>query len=173
MNKPYSEELAVAKRDFDEMYDNLFGDYHAEVIEMYKRFQSDRRAITDDELNWILTTLPLLLFDVAEKLNGIKLEYSVISIKCKEAKIAAGKASDEKTITARQDAAFMTLIDENIAIALYQTIIERVEQEISISKELIMGAKKIWDGRRKTEEVNPVGTKNLPEYKSPIFGGTE
>lgn len=173
MNKPYSEELAATKYVFDELYNQLFGEYHAEITGMYRRLQSSHRPITDDELNWILVSLPMLLFDVSEKLNGLKLEFSVINIKYKEAKINAIKASDGKTVTARQDDAFMQLVDENITITIYENIIERVEQEIAISKELIMGAKKIWDGRRKTEDSNPVSTKSLPDYKSPIFGGTE
>jgi hypothetical protein len=46
-----------------------------------------------------------------------------------------------------------------------------------------MGAKKVWDSRRRTESSNPVGlvdpisTKQdinkLPDYKTPIFGSED
>ena len=37
-----------------------------------------------------------------------------------------------------------------------ETLITRVDSEISFSRELIMSAKKIFDARRNTEQVNPI-----------------
>ena len=42
-------------------------------------------------------------------------------------------------------------------------VVLRVEGEISFCRELIMAAKKIWDGRRDAEGANPIHTDVSPE----------
>jgi hypothetical protein len=39
----------------------------------------------------------------------------------------------------------------------YETIIDRAEREMMFCRELIMAAKKIWDARKRSEGIMPVG----------------
>ena len=48
---------------------------------------------------------------------------------------------------------------------IYTAVVTRVEIDIAFSKELIMGARKVWDARRRSEDA-PVGEipPELPDY---------
>ena len=55
--------------------------------------------------------------------------------------------------------------DDEIAVMVYSSLIDRIEGELSFSRELIMGSKKLWDARR-SNATNPVApvVPELPEY---------
>ena len=190
----YQEEISNMLDWIQHEYDVRFADYFRDVRKLFKRMQSEARPITDDELSQILINLPMTLFDVSEKLNEIKVAHEIVKLKVKQQKAEYINNSDAKTATAKEAEAELAVMDSRIMQAVYHTIINRVENELSFAKELIMGAKKIWDGRRKTEQINPIsvnsapysdnittesidmmhGNKsNVPQYKTPIFGSEE
>ena len=134
----------------DEMYRTVFDEYFREIRELRSSLSDKSKPITDDELETVLTTVPLNLFAVSEALNKFKLEYEMTKLELRNAK------------RNKQDTTEL----EILSIA-YSTVISRVETEISFSRELIMGVKKIWDGRRSTERSNPVSDdplNSLPDY---------
>ena len=47
-------------------------------------------------------------------------------------------------------------IEDELMISIYSKLIERVNSQISYSKELIMSAKKLWDRRKEAESAMPV-----------------
>lgn len=151
----------------DEMYDSIFAPYFEGVRKLYSRLQSKKSPITDDELEEILTMLPLNLFSVSEALNKFRTELEVTKMKIRQKKKEYLDASAETTETRRNAEVQYRLIEDELLCTAYSTVITRVESEVSFSRELIMSAKKIWDGRRSTEKVNPVSegtTEQLPEY---------
>ena len=155
-------------------YNQLFAADFQEMKNMSKRLQSASKPITDAELQWILVELPMHLFNVSEQLNQFKTALEVVKVKMKEQEADIMKRSTAKTLALKKSEVEQAQYEAKINCILYQSIIFRVESEISLSKELIMGAKKIWDARRKTETANPVSFPNgIPEYKTPIFGGAE
>lgn len=174
-------DTSMFKDDIDSMlefieqeYKARFSEYFKEVRELYKRLQSEVRPITDEELSRILINLPMTLFDVAEKLNELKVATEVVKLKCKEQEAELISNSTAKTATAKKAEAELAMIEPKILYEVYHTLVQRVDSEISFAKELVMSAKKIWDSRRKTEQAVPVDISNLPEYesksKTPIFG---
>ena len=162
------EEDADAVVDFcNELYDINFADYFKTSRELFNRLDSREKPITDDELSWIVVDLPRKLFDVAEVLNTFTVRLTAIKLKVKEKRSQLIKAATEKSVTAKQDAAVIQTIDDELLINAYESIIERVGRELSYSRELIMGAKKIWDRRSKSEGMNPIGEvdpQNMPAY---------
>ena len=135
---------------YESLYDKEFSEQFISVQKMFKRYKSSDKPITDTELEDILTGLPLELFSIAEKLNSLRLSEQVVKLKSRDKKI---------TPELKEEYAILD--------SVYSSVIERVENQISFSRELIMGAKKIWDARRKTESMNPVTppkSKELPEY---------
>lgn len=173
----YSKDVDSIQAFCDDLYQNLFSYNFAEVRKLYQRMQSEHRIISDDELTYILTELPIELFTIAENLNKLRLQYEVVKLKNKE-RIAEIK---QQLYTTTADSPFtkaekQELIQAQIAAqsseydilaSAYACVISRVESEQSFSRELIMGAKKIWDSRRSSELSNPVSptTTELPEYK--------
>lgn len=154
----------------DRQYDVLFASYFSESRELFERLNSVSHPITNDELQWILIELPIRLFRVAEQLSSFRVSYEVakIALHQREAEVM----SDEQTIhmksaERKEYAQYMTSGDR-LLIMLHASIIERVEREISFSRELIMSAKKVWDSRFKTDTVNPVSEpdEDLPTYSS-------
>lgn len=154
-----SNALTALKEDFDaadglvdELYDKYFTKYFTKEGELYTKFQSTDIAITDEELEWILLTLPLDLKAASNALAQFKQHNEIVKLKIKQRK--ASGDSDE--------------LDEEFKLMsiIYSSVITRVEADISFSKELIMGAKKVWDARRKTEQVNPINevSTELPLY---------
>ena len=150
-----------------EIYERYFAKYFTKEIEMHTRFKDANVSITDDELEWLITSLPLELFSVANALAQFKQHNEIVKLKIKQRK---NKSKDEVDDGLDEEYKLMSII--------YASVITRVEQEISFSKELIMGAKKVWDARRNGDRA-PIGEKipepPMPEYRldannNPIIG---
>lgn len=135
-----------------EIYNKYFAAYFKKENEMYVRFQDTDVSITDKELEWIITALPLELMSASDALSQFKQHHEIIKLTIKQRKL---KSQQED-------------IDEEYKLMsiVYNCVIDKVEHELSFSKELIMGAKKVWDSRRRTEGVNPINEVNsLPDYQ--------
>lgn len=161
----YSEDfddiLSWSRRTYDEMFSNFFED----MQELNKRLESTRRQITDDELEDILTTIPLKLYSAAEKLNELKLRIEVIKLRIKKDKHDSFANSDASSQVARKEEAALSVAEDEMLLKAYTSLIERVESEISFSKELIMSAKKIWTSRKEAENIgNSAKNTELPDY---------
>lgn len=173
-----SKTYAANKEDLDsvsawcsEYYSQNFAKYFQKQRDLYSRMKSDRKPITDEELEVILTEIPLEVFTASEMIGKLKVnqETMKIAIRKKAAKIA--QESMELSETKRKEEAANSVLDDELLKYSFGVIIERVDREISYSRELIMGAKKIWDSRRSTESSNPVGEvlppskDSLPDYR--------
>lgn len=164
-----SEDINDAREWVDSKYADFFAEYFDGVRNLSSRMKSKIQPISDKELEMVLTNLPLDLFEVASKLSDIKLNYEVIKLHNKKEHTEAAKKSTAKTITQRNADADALTIDNRALELVYETLIERVEKEVSYTRELIMAAKKIWDGRRKAEQsvpIGPVDAQSQSEYKS-------
>lgn len=161
----------------DTIYNDMFKASFDEVRDLYKRMKSEVRPITDDELEYILTTFPLELINVAENLNKIRLDREVIKLRNAERveqlrnrftgdtiKFEGWTKSEKQTWV--NHAITTEMLEYEILFTAYNSVVTRVENEQSFARELIMGAKKIWDSRRSSENVNPVSptAAALPEY---------
>lgn len=151
------------KEDFDaadslveDIYNRYFAKYFLQEITMHDRLKDSDVPITDKELEWLITSLPLELFSVSNALAQFKQHNEIVKLKIKQRKSISKEDADPG-------------LDEEYKLMsiIYAAVITRVEQEVSFSKELIMGAKKVWDARRSGEKV-PVGASisepELPDY---------
>lgn len=163
------EDIDVATDWCNQLYADNFAKYFSEAKTLFSRLKSDTKPITDEELSWILISLPINLFDVSEVLNTCRLHEEVIKLQYKQKEAKYIKSSTAKTITQKKDEASIELVDDKLLLMAYSVIISRVESEISLSKELIMGAKKIWDSRRKVDNVMPVSEINIPNTPLPDY----
>ena len=121
---------------------------------------SEESPINHTELEWILIELPMELFTLAESLNQLRLEYDIFKL---EEKDLTKKSKKDSELGSTE----LELNRLRAMISVYSAVITRVENEISYSKELIMGAKKIWDRYRAAEASNPVG-EVVPEGNVPV-----
>lgn len=142
----------------NEMYNKNYAPFFTRQRELYKRLESKTHPITDEELEDIITSIPLDLFTVSEALDNMKTSHEVIKLRNKQKLNELKKASTATTATQKTEDAEVQMIEEKILDMAYGNLLSRVDHEISFSRELIMGAKKVWDRRRQTENVNPVGT---------------
>lgn len=152
----------------DEIYDKHFGKFFDYPRDLCNRLYCKDNPITTDELETILIDVPIILFEVAEHLSSLQLRLDVLKAKSKEQAIP--KVSDGITIKATDE----EILQTKLLISAVTSVISRVEREISFSRELIMGAKKLWDSRDHTIKVNPVSevtSPQLPDYK--YTGGSE
>lgn len=156
-----------------EIYGEKFAEYFLNARVLFERVQSKTHPITDDELSQILIDLPMKLFDVSEVLNQFRLSYEVVKLRNKQKESDLIKSSSETTAPKRKSDAELQMIPDKLLVTAFDSVITRVENEISFCRELIMSSKKIWDARRKTEQVNPISeVSDLPDYnvKSYIKG---
>lgn len=128
-------------------YNKYFAEYFKGEKDLYDRLKSKTDPITDDELEWILTDLPLELFSVTEQLSKLQISQQVIklSIKQKEREYIA---TAEGSQTQKKEEAQALTMEDKLLVDVYDSIVERVSRQMTFSKELIMSAKKIWDARR-------------------------
>lgn len=143
--------LEVLKEDFEaadnlvaDIYEKYFSRFFNREHQMYDRFHDADVIINDRELEWILISLPLEMNAAANALTQFKQHNEIVKLKIKQRKSAKVDDADG--------------LDEEFKLMsiVYTSVITRVEMELSFSKELIMGAKKIWDARR-NGETPPVG----------------
>ena len=163
----YAGDIKSVKDWCNTFYDEYFAEHFSGFRDAFNRLKKAGNRITDDELETLLITLPIRLFDASEVLSGTKIVLSTVRIGMKQKEndlIAEGKESGKSAAAAKESAA-SAILDDQILIAAYDIIISRVESEISFCREIIMSAKKIWDARRRTENANPVSpVESLPEY---------
>lgn len=173
IHRSMSDDIDAVSEWCETLYQDNFGNHFVDARVLFDRLQSKEHPITDDELSWILLDLPIDLFDVSEVLNRFRLNFEVVKMRIKQKESEIAKNSSEPTAAKRNAEAAMLTIEDKILMSAYSSVISRVESEITFCKELIMGAKKIWDGRRKTESVNPVAPveDELPEYKNQYIKG--
>ena len=159
-----SRALAALKEDFesannlvDEIYNKYFAKYFAKETELYDKFRAEDIAISDKDLEWILISLPLDIKMASSALAQFKQYNEIVKLKIKSRKTEPVPEDDG--------------LDEEFKLMsiIYTSVITRVEHDITFSKELIMGAKKVWDARR-SSETHPIGEMlprepELPDYQ--------
>lgn len=133
----------------DEIYANYFAKYFAKEAKMYERFQDANNSITDAELEWIITSLPLELMAASDALSQFKQHNEIIKLTIKQRKNQTQEEIDN---------------EYRLMSIVYNCVINKVEHKLSFSKELIMGAKKVWDARKRTEQPAIPEVNNLPDY---------
>ena len=153
----------------EHLYLKSFASYFSDVKDLYKSLSSKKRPITDTELEEILTTLPLQLITVSEVLSQFKISKEVVTLTLKQKEAEHIRNSSASSATQKKEEAALAVLEYKLVQTVYSTVINRVENEISFSRELIMSAKKIWDARRSTDNVNPTGNvttdrSELPDY---------
>ena len=156
----------------EDSYEASFEKYFSTQRYLVGRLSDKEKPITDDELQTILIDIPLKLFEVSEVLNKVKLRASTIKLNIKN--LEKTRFDDLKTSglsdTRKHEIAANSTLDDKFLLSAYESLIERVEKELSYSRELIMGAKKIWDGRRSSENGVPMAKDaqsdniELPDY---------
>ena len=153
----------------EEIYNTRFAKYFQGTRELYAKLQDRKTPITTDELEDLLTTTPLHLFSVSEELNNLRLSYEVVKLTNKSDRRAAVDDLISKGVSQSKANESVSLsVESKILEDAYNTVITRVENEISFSRELIMAAKKIWDSREHGEKVNPVSPVDLMETESKL-----
>ena len=165
--KSVSAEIAEVTDWAEHEYNKYFSKYFKGESELYNRLSSADNPITDVELEWILTSLPLELFSVTEQLSKLRTAQEVIKLHIKQVERKYISTTEGSLTQKKEDAAALTEEDK-LLVTVYDSIIERVSREMAFSKELIMSAKKIWDARRNDGTLNPDVVHNngtLPEYE--------
>ena len=171
-------QCAPAEQFCDSIYESVFAPTFAEVQKLHARMKSEQVPITDAELTYILTELPLDLFSVSESLNKLRLKLEVTKLENNKREIEQKKTFNAELLKTGEKSSILSQIikDElvqsmaeyRIMEVCYTSIITRVENQLTYSRELIMGAKKIWDSRRAAESsnpINPMSTQDLPPYQ--------
>ena len=171
IEKTMSDDLNSVTGFVNSMYDKNFASYFADSREVFARMNSKVQPITDDELNYVLIDLPLSLIDVSEQLSSFKVRHETMKISVKQKENELTSKAKDLGLKGSEAKEYVTnnSMEDKLLLSAYAAVIYRVESEITFCRELIMGAKKIWDARRKSESVNPVAEVNdspdgLPEY---------
>lgn len=160
--------LAVQAWVSDE-YEKYFAEYFAAVHNLAAMMSSKVTPITDEDLEYILVDLPLNLFSAAEQINKLTLDLEVMKLKNKKLLTEKIKQSKESTATMRKDVSEAELFEDRVLEMAYSCLLDRVQREVAYSRELIMGAKKVWDSRKRGEAVNPVSEVPSSSEKVPIY----
>lgn len=170
----YQDDLAAVDEWVQSIWDATFTDSFAEASQLYSRLKNTDVKISDSDLERILTILPLDLFDAAEKLNNLRLTAETIKLKNKDREtMMLNKAHPDISAAEWKRFVDTDMTEFRLLSVAYGAIITRAENQITFCKELIMSAKKIYDGRRGGERANPVNEvdphNGLPPY-SPSKG---
>jgi len=152
------EDFEAADTLVDEIYDKYFAQGFKRISELEKAFRNTDTPVTDAQLEEIITTIPMDLYTISASLAQFKQHYEIVKLTNKQRK--KSKADD-------------TDVEYQLMAIVYNSVIDRVEYQISFTKELIMGAKKIWDARRRTDTTNPIKDTyiNLPNYDDALNKG--
>lgn len=158
-----------ATKSYEDIYNQTFEPYFVGIRDLYNNLQATHRPITDGELEDILTDVALQLFAVSEELSAAKLRVEVLKLQVKSAKSSFATESDLKTAQDRKDAADYEYLEVTTTIKVLESVIARVEREMTYARELVMSAKKIWSARKNTEGL-PIGDTPSDPADLPIYG---
>lgn len=151
----------------EEEYNKYFSEYFKGEMDLYNKIKGSGSQITDQELEWVLTDLPMELFAVTEQLSKLKTAQEVIKLSIKQQEREYIKIHTEGSETKRREEAAALTAEDRLLVTVYDQIADRVSRQMTFSKELIMSAKKIWDARRADKIPLPdmdTGF-DLPEYR--------
>lgn len=169
----YSEDFESMDNYTDELYESMFSHDFSYVHALSDAMKNEYRPVSDDVLEQILIEVPLKLFDISESLNKLQMQIQVVKLKLKKLKIEKRKSllenSPELTQSYVNELVQCETFDDELLVIALSRVTERVQCEISYTKELIMGAKKVWDRRKESESAMPVSpidtSKSIPSYK--------
>ena len=173
LHDKYRDDIDSVNEWANNQYEMTFASHFSQVHSMYDKLKSNNSPISDDELEWILTWLPLELMNVSEKLSQLKNTQEVIKlgIKKKENEITTSETEGGMSTTKAKEIAADAVSEDKILLSVYDSIYERVSRQVTFAKELIMSSKKIWDARRNSEQSMPSIPSSdadaLPEYSKP------
>lgn len=158
------EDIKTAREFCDDLYDKQFAPYFKDTHDLFVRFQTDSKPITNDELSSILTICPLNMINVSSNLSDLRRQMELFKLKNKDIK---NNLSGNESLQDLDDSSL--IIENSLMICLFDSVIKRVEGEISYTRELIMSAKKLWDSRMKENEPSPISEVDdkLPDYTYP------
>lgn len=171
----YSQDIDSVRDWHEAKYRVLFGSIFDDVIRMQSRLASKERPITDEELEWTLTTFPLNLIQAAESLNQLRLELEVVKLNnaTKKTELSKKYHADVEyskwTAAMKSEAIAAEMAEYYTLQSAYTSIITRVENQLLYSREFIMGAKKVWDSRRHAEVPVPTVDTSAPEDSLPDY----
>lgn len=157
-------EMGNASDWCQQQYDDIFSCYFDGVSDIYESVVSKHSKLTDSDLEWILTSIPLQMMSASEQLSQYKLNSECLKLYIKKMESEAVVSSEEKTMSAKREEASLAVMDYKLLLSAYSSVISRVDNEINFARELIMSAKKIWDSRTKTYESNPIGPVDLEDF---------
>ena len=144
----HKDEFNDMKNWAEELYNSQFSCYFENQRNIQLRMDNSETAITNEELEIVLVDVPMALIEVAEKVNDYRLRIESIKLSIKSKQALELESSPEAKIK---------ILEDKLLIAAYESVLSRVDKQISYSKELIMGCKKIWDGRQHQLNSMPVG----------------
>lgn len=147
-----------------DQYDQVFSKYFDGVPQLYKSVTSEERRMSDAEVEWVLTSVPLQLIAVSEELSQYKLNMECLKLYIKKQEADYVAESDAKTVSQKKDEASLKVMDYQLLLKAYSSVASRVDNEVNFARELVMSAKKIWDSRKKSVEANPVAPTDLEDY---------
>lgn len=182
--KEYKTDTDAVVAFSEELYQPFKEDF-AMVDKMYDKMNETPSKVTDDELEEIMTALPLKIIHVSSGLSQIQLRKEVVKLKNKDKKQSIREEIEEKyedylaPMSKTEQKAFVDakveqeLTAYNILLTAYDSVINRLNTEISFSRELIMSCKKVWDARRAAEapmisnpkDRNQSSPNNIPDYR--------
>lgn len=167
----YNDNIDAASSYYHSMYDNFRP--MVDRIRSYSSIASDTfKPIDDESLEELLTSVPLILIDISEALADMQVRMNTVKLSLKDKKFRSKQdlvQSGEAKTSASELVAGEFYADE-LLVNIYQTVIDTVEHDLSYGRELVMGAKKIWDRRRDAENAVPIKESeppSLPEYTAP------
>ena len=167
IQEPIQDDINSVNNWIENIYNEQFAKYFLNQRKLYVRLKSIIKPITDEELESILTSVPLELFSVSEKLSELKTTQEVIKMKNKQKESEVKDSLTKGSETKKKEAVDTAMLQNRLLVTAYSTLITRIENEMSFSRELVMSAKKIWDTRRATliaSPINPVDTTNNKTY---------
>lgn len=153
------EDFEAADSLVDEIYNKYFAERFKRISDLEVAFRNTDTPITDEQLEQIITAVPMDLYMISSNLAQFKQHHEIVKLTNKQRK----KSKLEEDID----------VEYQLMAIVYNSVIDRVESQISFTKELIMGAKKIWDARRRTDNANPIKDTyvDLPDYTKSINDG--
>lgn len=163
-NEEVLEEIGSIEEWCDSIYDSDFYGYFKDVHDLYKKVEKGTMEDDSDTIEMILTELPIRMVEVSAILSKYQLREECMKLRIKQIESDVMKESIAKTVTAKKDEASNATIEDKLLLSAYCSLIKRVEDEISFTRELIMSTKKILGYNAKIEQANPIAPTELSSY---------
>lgn len=126
----------------NEQYDSIFSQYFKGIPKLYEKVTASNEKLTDDDLEFILTSAPLSIIAASEQLSQYKLNNECLKLYIKKMESEYITSCEASTVAEKREKASLHVMDYRLLSKAYEAVISRVDNQVNLRVSLLCPLKR-------------------------------